>query len=249
MAKKRKLKELEAIRSHKERLIRREEEKGSSLLERFREIVMQVGEWTGNVFDETEEAMWGWKKAHGYDVFSSFKDVEALMKEFSRAGRHEDVLNLARFHHAVHASLKASDFHILLDLAPEDLESNAKELLDAFSLGFDYAMGRACEFGKYPGNPFLRSFHSIVSAYIMSKHWKPIKSERQKLLEEVRAEAERYYQQGGKKPHHDVAGWFRTKPDYDDRYKEISLKKIRQVVGEVAESYGLKSGIKKTESS
>jgi hypothetical protein len=89
----------------------------------------------------------------------------------------------------MYAESKTFDFLILLELAPEDLRSSAKELIDAFSLGLNYAFGRACEIGKYPENPFLRSFHSILSAYGMSKRWGPIQAKLRELLEEVRAEA------------------------------------------------------------
>jgi hypothetical protein len=175
--------------------------------------------------------------------------TERLMEEAGRAGKSEELLRLAWLYHAMHADLKTSDFLIWLKLAPEELRSSAKELTDAFLLGVNYAFGKACEIGKDPDNLLLRTFHSILSAYILKLHrWEPEQAERQKLLQVVRVIAEDYYQQDGTERHHVVARWFHTRPEYGDKFQKISLEKIRKVVGEVAEGYGLKSGMKKPDS-
>jgi hypothetical protein len=42
-----------------------------------------------------------------------------------------------------------------------------------------------------------------------------------------------------------VAKWFKTKPEYGDKYELIPDKIILKATGEIAEKYGRKRGVRK----
>ena len=89
---------------------------------------------------------------------------------------------------------------------------------------------------------FKKYYHGARSAeHVLQGRWGPAQKKRQRSLRKVRKIAEEYYQGGYRGWHHDFASNIHKKPEF----KDIPIQEIRKVVGEVAEPYGCKYGVKK----
>jgi hypothetical protein len=87
-----------------------------------------------------------------------------------------------------------------------------------------------------------KHFHSIKCAKaVKEKRWEP----RTKLAEELKEEVERYYKKGGATWHNDLAHAVKENKKFGDKFSALTLPHIKKAIGEVAEKYGWKRGIKK----
>lgn len=87
-----------------------------------------------------------------------------------------------------------------------------------------------------------KHFHSIKCAKaVKEKRWEP----RTKLSEELKEEVERYYKKGGTSWHNDLAHAVKENKKFGDKFSALTLTHIKKAIGEVAEKYGRKRGIKK----
>jgi len=83
-------------------------------------------------------------------------------------------------------------------------------------------------------------FHSQKSKDGQNMRWQKAQAWKANIPD-LQAEAKKRYEDGCTDPHHDLS----NKLMKDVRFKDIPLRMIRKYVGEIAEEYGFKSGIKK----
>lgn len=123
-----------------------------------------------------------------------------------------------------------------------DLENISEALLGAFIIGKAKGYLESFEPGKMHTQLFEHYIRSKLSREdVVKERWGP----RNKIMDELKEEAEKYYKNGGSSPHNDLAHAVKNNKKFGEKFLNLTLKEIRKVIGEVAEKYGLKKGIKK----
>ena len=130
------------------------------------------------------------------------------------------------------------------------LQKYASQIIGIYRLGFHFGYKRTQESGH--ANPKLYENYchrKISSEIIKEKRWEPFHQKRQEQLLEIKSITIKYYENGGRMLHHDFASQFWNSTKYQEQYGKIPKAKIRKAVGEVAEKFGFKIGVRKAKKS
>jgi hypothetical protein len=130
------------------------------------------------------------------------------------------------------------------------LQEYARQIIGIYKLGFHFGYNSAHEPDHTRRELYKIYCHRKTSSEIVKqRRWKPFQQKRQQQLEEIKLITTDFYENGGRKPHHDFASRFWNSPEYKEKYKGIPRAEIRKTVGEVADKFGCKIGVRKARKS
>jgi hypothetical protein len=169
------------------------------------------------------------------------KRVKMAKKKIRQQSNFEDYQRI----HLSRAARKIRD--ILKHFNPSDF-GDVNKVREIFTLGYYCGLRQALDPEFMPTDLYGAHFNSEMGRkYVMRRHGdKTLKDE---LLDEIEERAREYYESGGRKLHGSVASWFKEGGlYYDERYNDLNFRKIKKAVGNAAEEYGCKTGIRKQKS-
>lgn len=179
--------------------------------------------------------------------YNSPESIQQVLDYISeKLTKAKESLNIEDFNKWDKLLLAVSNLYVLNNLNTHKVGRDIETAYYLYHLGNTSGYLDAFEKGTKHGELIEIYFHSKRSKEFQKiKRWGPFFEEREKLLKEIKKEVNKYYEDGGTAFHNDVARWFKVKPEYGDKYKDIPDDIIRKAIGEIAEKYGRKRGVTK----